>query len=216
MTQPRHNLRPPWVWFGERPSKTDGLSYPAPSRSPNKSEPLVRFIGGTSDVHSFRIPGHCTDASHHPALALEDGRLCRPKPGHRINLSNQIPPSWQNLEHAAKILELDVVAPLSQLQEVAKKAVEIHGKSMLWLLDSLGRTRRLRLLRSCIGGSLICVGSPQETFEQFDTNLFGGLNASWASLSYVRPRNTGTAVRTGSLTDCGWIKVGAGTRPSIQ
>ena len=45
----------------------------------------------------------------------------------------------RTLEHAAEILKLEVVAPLSQLQEVAKKAVEIHGKeSMSWLLDSSG------------------------------------------------------------------------------
>ena len=68
------------------------------------SEPLVRFIGETSDVHSLRIPGHCTDTSHHPAVVLENGRLCRPERGHRINPSNQIIQSLQNLEHATEIL----------------------------------------------------------------------------------------------------------------
>jgi NAD(P)-dependent dehydrogenase (short-subunit alcohol dehydrogenase family) len=43
------------------------------------------------------------------------------------------------------------------------------------------------------------VDSPQETVDQFDTNVFGGLNVARAFLPYMRPRATGTIVWIGSL-----------------
>jgi len=41
--------------------------------------------------------------------------------------------------------------------------------------------------------------TPQETFDQFNTNVFGGLNVARAFLPYMRPRATGTVVWIGSL-----------------
>ena len=41
--------------------------------------------------------------------------------------------------------------------------------------------------------------SPEQTYEQFNTNVFGGLNVARAFLPYMRPRKTGTIVWLGSL-----------------
>ena len=41
--------------------------------------------------------------------------------------------------------------------------------------------------------------SPEQTYEQFNTNVFGGLNVARAFLPYMRPRKTGTIVWIGSL-----------------
>jgi len=41
--------------------------------------------------------------------------------------------------------------------------------------------------------------SPEQTYEQFNTNVFGGLNVTRAFLPYLRPRKTGTIVWIGSV-----------------
>ena len=41
--------------------------------------------------------------------------------------------------------------------------------------------------------------SPEQTYEQFNTNVFGGLNVARAFLPYMRPRKTGTVVWIGSI-----------------
>ena len=41
--------------------------------------------------------------------------------------------------------------------------------------------------------------SPEQTYEQFNTNVFGGLNVARTFLPYMRPRKTGTVVWIGSL-----------------
>lgn len=53
------------------------------------------------------------------------------KRGHRViatSRARSLPKLAELKERGAEILELDAVAPLDQLQEVAKKAVGIHGK----------------------------------------------------------------------------------------
>jgi len=41
--------------------------------------------------------------------------------------------------------------------------------------------------------------SPEQTYDQFNTNVFGGLNVARAFLPYMRPRKTGTIVWIGSV-----------------
>jgi len=41
--------------------------------------------------------------------------------------------------------------------------------------------------------------SPEQTYDQFNTNVFGGLNIARAFLPYIRPRKTGTIVWIGSV-----------------
>lgn len=91
----------------------------------------------------------------------------------------------------ADVIELDVTSPLETLHEIAKKAVEIHG--------------RIDVLVNNAGYILVGAleeNTPQETFDQFNTNVFGALNVTRAFLPYMREKRTGTVIFLGSLG--GW------------
>jgi NAD(P)-dependent dehydrogenase (short-subunit alcohol dehydrogenase family) len=128
--------------------------------------------------------------------------------GHRViatSRARSLPKLAELEERGARILELDVVAPLSKLQEVAKKAVEIYGKIDV-VVNNAGYVAFGALEENTYVSSLLAtrsliyrVDSPQETVDQFDTNVFGGLNVARAFLPYMRPRATGTIVWIGSL-----------------
>ncbi|TFK37144.1 hypothetical protein BDQ12DRAFT_653014 [Crucibulum laeve] len=94
----------------------------------------------------------------------------------------------------ADTLELDVTAPLETLKEAAKKAVAIHGRIDV-VVNNAGY-----ILVGAIEES-----TPEETLEQFNTNVFGALNVTRAFLPYMRERKTGTVVFIGSLV--GWREV---------
>ncbi|THH32517.1 hypothetical protein EUX98_g1704 [Antrodiella citrinella] len=92
----------------------------------------------------------------------------------------------------ADVLELDVTDPLDKLHEVAKKAVKIHGRVDV-VVNNAG----------FIQNGFLEEVTPEETFSQFNTNVFGALNVSRAFLPYMRKRRTGTVVFLGSIS--GWI-----------
>ncbi|KAA1475328.1 NAD(P)-binding protein [Dentipellis sp. KUC8613] len=101
-------------------------------------------------------------------------------------------------EKGADVLELEVTAPLEELHEVAKKAIAIHGRVDV-LVNNAGY----------LAGGALEETTPKETYDQFNTNIFGGLNVARAFLPYMRPRKTGTVVWIGSIA--GWEGVaGAG------
>ncbi|KAK7449194.1 hypothetical protein VKT23_013340 [Stygiomarasmius scandens] len=91
----------------------------------------------------------------------------------------------------AETLELEVTAPLDVLKETAKKAVGIYGKVDV-VVNNAGYV---------LSGP-IEEKTPEESFQQFNTNVFGGLNVARAFLPYMRERKTGTIVWLGSLS--GW------------
>ncbi|KAF8652848.1 hypothetical protein AX16_004123 [Volvariella volvacea WC 439] len=94
----------------------------------------------------------------------------------------------------ADVLELDVTSPLETLQETAKKAVAIHGH-----VDVVVNNAGYILVGA------IEENTPQETLDQFNTNLFGAVNVSRAFLPYMRERQSGTIVFFGSIG--GWRSV---------
>jgi len=47
-----------------------------------------------------------------------------------------------------------------------------------------------------------CLSSPEETYDQFNTNVFGPLNVNRAFLPYMRERKSGTIVWVGSMAGC--------------
>ncbi|KAK0194701.1 hypothetical protein F5146DRAFT_954070 [Armillaria mellea] len=101
-------------------------------------------------------------------------------------------------EKGAETLELDVTAPLDDLKKVADKAVAIYGRVDV-LVNNAGY-----LLVGALEES-----TPEETFDQFNTNVFGALNVTRAFLPHMRARRTGTFVWTGSVA--GWVAApGAG------
>ncbi|PBK86434.1 NAD(P)-binding protein [Armillaria gallica] len=97
-------------------------------------------------------------------------------------------------EKGAETIELDVTAPLDDLKKVADKAVGIYGRVDV-LVNNAGY-----ILVGAIEES-----TPQETFEQFNTNVFGALNVTRAFLPHMRARRTGTFVWLGSVG--GWRAV---------
>ncbi|KIJ47758.1 hypothetical protein M422DRAFT_226126 [Sphaerobolus stellatus SS14] len=98
----------------------------------------------------------------------------------------------KDLEEAgANILELNVTSPLDQLHETAKKAIAFHGHVDVVVNNA-----------AYIAVGALEENTPEETFEQFNTNIFGALNVSRAFLPYMRARKTGTVVWIGSLG--GW------------
>ncbi|KAG5640096.1 hypothetical protein DXG03_001233 [Asterophora parasitica] len=88
----------------------------------------------------------------------------------------------------ADILELDVTSSLEKLHEIAKKAVAIHGRVDV-VVNNAGYG---------FFGAIEEI-TPEESSDQFNTNVFGALNVSRAFLPYMRERKTGTVVFLGSL-----------------
>ncbi|KAF8325039.1 hypothetical protein F5887DRAFT_1065473 [Amanita rubescens] len=95
-------------------------------------------------------------------------------------------------EKGADVLELDVTAPLEELKIVAKRAVDIHGRVDV-VVNNAGYL--------IVGTVEEC--TPQETLDQFNTNVFGCLNVTRAFLPYMRARRKGAIVFMGSVG--GWI-----------
>ncbi|KAG9002394.1 hypothetical protein FRB94_013312 [Tulasnella sp. JGI-2019a] len=91
----------------------------------------------------------------------------------------------------ADILQLDVTDSLENLKKIASEAAAIHGRVDV-LVNNAG---------------YIAVGAleevtPEETFQQFNTNVFGALNVSRAFLPAMRERKSGTIFFIGSVA--GW------------
>ncbi|KAK7692558.1 hypothetical protein QCA50_004188 [Cerrena zonata] len=94
-------------------------------------------------------------------------------------------------EQGADILELDATSPLETLHGVAKQAVALHGRVDV-LVNNAGY----------IEVGALEENTPEESFNQFNTNVFGPLNVNRAFLPYMRERKSGTVVWIGSIG--GW------------
>ncbi|RXW21406.1 hypothetical protein EST38_g4447 [Candolleomyces aberdarensis] len=90
----------------------------------------------------------------------------------------------EDLKNAgAATLQLDVTSTLEELHQVAKEAVGIYGRVDV-LVNNAEET------------------TPQETFDQFNTNVFGALNVARAFLPYMRIKKSGIIMWIGSVV--GW------------
>ncbi|TFY55976.1 hypothetical protein EVG20_g9115 [Dentipellis fragilis] len=94
-------------------------------------------------------------------------------------------------EMGANTLQLDVTAPLEELRETARKAIAIHGHVDV-VVNNAGYIEVGTLEET----------TEEETYNQFNTLIFGGLNVARAFLPSMRERKTGTVVWIGSLG--GW------------
>ncbi|KAJ7908479.1 hypothetical protein B0H13DRAFT_2016494 [Mycena leptocephala] len=94
-------------------------------------------------------------------------------------------------DKGADVLQLDVTSPLDELHVVAKNAAAIHGR-----IDVVVNNAGYILVGA------VEENTPEETLEQFNTNVFGALNVTRALLPYMREKKTGTVVFMGSVG--GW------------
>ncbi|KDQ08534.1 hypothetical protein BOTBODRAFT_191676 [Botryobasidium botryosum FD-172 SS1] len=100
-----------------------------------------------------------------------------------------------DLEKAgAHALPLDVTWGLDKLKETVDGIVEQHGR-----IDVLVNNAGYALFGA------IEEATPEETFDQFNTNVFGAINVARAVLPHMRARKSGTIVWIGSLG--GWQAV---------
>ncbi|KAJ3523754.1 hypothetical protein NMY22_g11298 [Coprinellus aureogranulatus] len=152
---------------------SDGYGQTA---TPEMSTPLVWLITGTSS-------GIGRDLAL-AALARGDKVIATGR-GRSISKLDDLKKA------GAATLELDVTSPLEKLHEAAKEAIDFYGQ-----VDVLVNNAGYMLV-----GALE-ESTPQETLDQFNTNLFGGLNVARAFLPYMRAKKTGTIMWLGSIV--GW------------
>jgi len=91
----------------------------------------------------------------------------------------------------ASTLQLDVTSPLETLENIAKEAHGIYGRVDV-IVNNAGYIETGALEEN----------TPEETFKQFNTNIFGALNVARVFLPYQREAKTGTIVWVGSVG--GW------------
>lgn len=88
-------------------------------------------------------------------------------------------------------MELDVTSPLDKLNDVAREAIAFYGRVDV-LVNNAGYM--------AVGA--IEESTPEETYDQFNTNLFGALNVTRTFLPYMRERDLESL--------CGWVPLAAG------
>ncbi|KAF8316509.1 short-chain oxidoreductase [Cantharellus anzutake] len=139
------------------------------------SESLVWFITGTSSGFGHDLT----------LAALQHGDKV-------IATARQLSAIEGLKEAGASVLELDVASPLEEVKYVAEAAHSIYGR-----IDVVVNNAGYAIL-----GALE-ERTPEETLEQFNVNVLGGLNVARAFLPYQRKAKTGTIVWIGSMV--GWF-----------
>jgi len=98
----------------------------------------------------------------------------------------------------AHLLKLDVTSSIDELYEIAKQAEAVYGRIDV-LINNAGYVEMGTLEET----------TPERTFQQFNTNVFGLLNVTRAFVPYMRERRSGAVVNIGSIG--GWNGIaGAG------
>ncbi|KAF2092868.1 NAD(P)-binding protein [Rhizodiscina lignyota] len=113
------------------------------------------------------------------------------KRGHEVIATARNPSSSKldGLRSAgAEIIALDVTSPLQDLQRTIAGALSIHGRIDI-LVNAAGFILE-GALEEC---------TPEESLQQFNTNVFGTMNVSRAVLPYMRAQHSGVIANFGSV-----------------
>ncbi|KAL9645762.1 hypothetical protein ABK040_003494 [Willaertia magna] len=92
------------------------------------------------------------------------------------------------VKEGAQALQLDVTSGLPTISKVIEEAIKIYGHIDVLINNAASVTK----------GTIEEV-TPEETFKQFDTNIFGLLNTTRAILPHMRERKEGIIVNIGSI-----------------
>ncbi|KAJ9615729.1 hypothetical protein H2200_001806 [Cladophialophora chaetospira] len=99
----------------------------------------------------------------------------------------------QDLKAAgADTIDLDVTSDMETLKETAAKVVQKHGK-VTHLINAAGY----------VLDAAVEEANPQETYDQFNTNVFGTLNVSRAFLPFLRKQPDSVLATFGSMAS--WV-----------
>jgi NAD(P)-dependent dehydrogenase (short-subunit alcohol dehydrogenase family) len=88
----------------------------------------------------------------------------------------------------AHVLALDVTSPLPDIQKIIAEAHNVYGRIDI-LVNAAGY-----ILEGAIEEC-----TPEETFQQFNTNVFGTMNVARAVLPYMRAQHSGVIANFGSI-----------------
>lgn len=88
----------------------------------------------------------------------------------------------------AHVLALDVTSPLPDIQKTVVEAHKAYGRIDI-LVNAAGY-----ILEGAIEKC-----TPEETFQQFNTNVFGTMNVARAVLPYMRAQYSGVVANFGSI-----------------
>ena len=111
------------------------------------------------------------------------------KRGHKVIATGRSVNNLTDLKEAgAYILKLDVVAPLDDIKKVAEEANGKYGRIDI-LVNAAGY-----ILEGAIEEA-----TPEQTFDNFNTNVFGMLNVTRSVLPYMRRQRSGLIAAFGSL-----------------
>ncbi|KAF8303310.1 NAD(P)-binding protein [Clavulina sp. PMI_390] len=114
------------------------------------------------------------------------------KRGHKVIATARKLSALDSLKEAgAAVMQFDVTAPLDEVKAIADKAVALYGQ-----IDVVVNNAGYFAINS------LEEATPQETYDQFNVNVFGPLNVARAFLPHMRKQKSGTFVWLGSVG--GW------------
>jgi NAD(P)-dependent dehydrogenase (short-subunit alcohol dehydrogenase family) len=109
--------------------------------------------------------------------------------GHKVVATARDPSRIQDLKKAgADTLKLDVTDSMENIKKVIDASIALHGQ-IDYLINAAGY-----ILEGAAEEA-----TPEETFAQFNTNVFGTLNVTRAALPYMRERRSGVIALFGSV-----------------
>jgi len=127
-----------------------------------------------------------TAASSGFGKAIAESALKR---GHKVIATARSTSKLESLAAAgATTISLDVTWPLDQITQTIAEAQLVYGRIDI-LVNAAGY-----ILEGAVEET-----SPEETFAQFNTNVFGTLNVTRAVLPYLRAQRSGVVANFGSL-----------------